>query len=121
MKADVGRLKTFLGWLPAELPVAFEFRHASWQDHAVREVLAGHGAAEVYSDTEEKDEDPALHVTAQWGYVRLRRPAYDAAALDGWVRRLESIDWRRTFVFFKHEDAGAGPRLAESFMERARS
>ena len=121
MKVDLERLKTFLGWLPEELPAAFEFRHPSWDDDAVREVLAAHSAAEVCADTEDTDDDAPLHVTADWGYARLRRSSYDAEALDRWARRMESTGWSRAFVFFKHEDAGAGPRMAEAFVERAAS
>ncbi|MCH7550069.1 MAG: DUF72 domain-containing protein, partial [Candidatus Krumholzibacteriota bacterium] len=29
--------------------------------------------------------------------------------------------WKKTFVFFKHEDAGAGPKLATEFLELAGS
>ncbi len=120
MKADVGRLRAFLDALPSDLPAAFEFRHPSWDDEAVRETLAGHGAAQVCADTEEAEDDPPIHGTADWAYVRLRRASYDEAALDRWMGRLDAHARTRAFVFFKHEDAGAGPRMAESFMARAR-
>ena len=56
-----------------------------------------------------------LEATAGWGYLRLRRQDYDEAALRGWAERLRAQRFDETFVFFKHEDEGAGPRLAESF------
>ena len=37
--------------------------------------------------------------------------------LERWVARLREAPWSRAFVFFKHEDAGAGPRLAARFRE----
>ncbi len=55
--------------------------------------------------------------TAGWGYLRLRREDYDDAALERWAARLREAPWSRAFVFFKHEDAGAGPRLAARFRE----
>ena len=55
--------------------------------------------------------------TANWGYLRLRREDYDDAALERWVARLRETQWSHAFVFFKHEDAGAGPRLAARFRE----
>jgi hypothetical protein len=42
--------------------------------------------------------------TADWGYLRLRRMDYDAAALEPWAGRIRSQPWRQAFVFFKHED-----------------
>jgi uncharacterized protein YecE (DUF72 family) len=114
MKADLGRLETFLQSLPAEVPAAFEFRHASWESEETRALLAAHGAALVHADTDESvsDEVPS---TTSWGYVRLRRTAYDADALAAWAGRLRDTGWSRAFVFFKHEDEGVGPRLAETF------
>ena len=48
-------------------------------------------------------------------YLRLRRDGYDEAALRDWAQRIRAQGWERAFVFFKHEDAGAAPALAERF------
>jgi uncharacterized protein YecE (DUF72 family) len=45
----------------------------------------------------------------------MRRPDYDDADLARWAKRIEALDWERAFVFFKHEEEGAGPRLAARF------
>lgn len=55
--------------------------------------------------------------TADWGYLRLRRPDYSDAQLKKWIKRIQQQDWRSAFVFFKHEDEGNGPRLAQRFMK----
>jgi uncharacterized protein YecE (DUF72 family) len=55
--------------------------------------------------------------TASWGYLRLRRSSYERADLADWAARIREQEWERAFVFFKHEDAGAGPRMATSFLE----
>jgi uncharacterized protein YecE (DUF72 family) len=57
--------------------------------------------------------------TADWGYLRLRRPDYGDAELKAWVKRVQEQPWRAAFVFFKHEDAGTGPRMAKRFLELA--
>ena len=57
--------------------------------------------------------------TATWGYLRLRRDAYEDADLDAWVDRVRGQTWSRAFVFFKHENEGAGPRMAARFLEAA--
>jgi hypothetical protein len=33
---------------------------------------------------------------------------------------LNTQDWNEAYVFFKHEDVGAGPKLAARFIELAR-
>jgi uncharacterized protein YecE (DUF72 family) len=58
----------------------------------------------------------ALVATASFGYLRLRRPGYAREELAAWVARIGAEPWREAFVFFKHEDAAAGPRLAEEFL-----
>jgi uncharacterized protein YecE (DUF72 family) len=62
---------------------------------------------------------PPLAGGASWGYLRLRRSTYDDTALAGWVARVRAQPWQRALVFFKHEDAGAGPALAARFLELA--
>ena len=47
---DTDALAEFLGKLPDGAATAFEFRHASWRDDAVVELLGTHGAAWVVAD-----------------------------------------------------------------------
>jgi len=110
---DLDRLRAFLPLIPKGVRAAFEFRHPSWQDDAVFDALAEHEAALCIADTEE---EPARVVgTADWGYLRLRRPGYSEAELERWSKDIAGQNWKQAFVFFKHEDEGAGPRMAESF------
>ncbi len=121
LKKDVERLRAFLELLPAEVPTAFEFRHPTWHGDDVFEALRGHGAALCVADTEGDQADETLVPTTDWGYVRLRKPDYGAADLERWVRHIREQHWERAFVFFKHEDAGAGPRMAAEFRRIAAS
>jgi uncharacterized protein YecE (DUF72 family) len=118
MRKDVGRLQSLLDRLPGSPPAALEFRHASWFDDEVREVLRGKGAALCLADT---DEEPLkdVAITAGWGYLRLRRTAYTEADLDAWAQRVRAQPWDRAFVFFKHEDEARGPQFAATFAARA--
>ena len=118
LKKDVPRLRAFLDLLPAEPRVAFEFRHQSWFDDEVFALLSEHRAALCIAEAE-GDLDVPVVATADWGYLRLRRPDYDDAALQAWAQRLRQQDWQDIFVFFKHEDAGRGPQLAARFIELA--
>ncbi len=119
LKKDLDRLRAFLTLLPPGVPVAFEFRHPTWHDDEVSDALRRHGAALCCADTEEDEGDAPLVSTAGWGYLRLRRPDYAAADMERWARRVREQPWERAFVFFKHEDGGAGPRMAASFLDAA--
>jgi uncharacterized protein YecE (DUF72 family) len=117
LKKDLPRLTDFLALLPPASRAAFEFRHASWFEDDVFEALRSKGAALCIAE----DEDLAtpLHATAGWGYLRLRRQDYDEAMLAEWARKIAGQAWNESFVFFKHEDRGAGPKLAARFLELA--
>jgi len=118
MKKDLPRLEAFLQQLPPATRAAFEFRHPTWFDDDVLELLRSQNRALVVSDT---DDMPTTHIdkTADWGYLRLRRVNYSEENLADWVKRLRDQNWNETFLFFKHEDAGTGPRLAAQFLDLA--
>ena len=113
---DVPRLRDFLALLPTGRRAAFEFRHRSWFDDAVFDVLRDRDAALCLAEAEDELDVPFV-ATADWGYVRLRRPDYGPRELSSWARRIREQDWRDAFVFFKHEDQGRGPGLAGRFLE----
>jgi uncharacterized protein YecE (DUF72 family) len=116
LKKDLPRLEAFLGTLPAGAKAAFEFRHASWFEDDVFEALRARGASLCVAEDEELA--TPLVATADWGYLRLRRQDYDDAAVAAWADRVRAKAWAEAYVFFKHEDAGAGPRLAGEFLRR---
>jgi uncharacterized protein YecE (DUF72 family) len=120
LKLDLARLQGFVKLLPPGTRAAFEFRHESWQDEAVHRLLRDGNFALCVSDTD-SDEDDAAQVlsTADWGYLRLRRADYERAQLAGWAERVRAARWSDAFVYFKHEDEGAGPRMAGEFLEVA--
>ena len=115
LKKDLPRLEAFLGTLPTGAKAAFEFRHASWFEDDVFAALRSRGAALCLAE----DEELATPVvaTADWGYLRLRRQDYGDADVAAWAARVREQPWTEAYVFFKHEDAGSGPRLAAQFLE----
>jgi uncharacterized protein YecE (DUF72 family) len=115
LRKDVPRLTAFLDLLPAESRVAFEFRHASWQDDEVYEALRARGAMLCVTDTDEGD--TPFVVTADCGYVRLRRTHYDDADLAAWVARIAAERLTRTYVYFMHEDEALGTKFAQRITE----
>ena len=115
LKKDLPRLQDFLGLLPPGKRVAFEFRHASWQDDEVYEALRAHGAMLCVTDTE--DGDTPFVATADCGYVRLRRTHYDDGGLRAWAERIAAQHLARTYVYFMHEDEALGTRFAQRLDE----
>jgi len=120
MKKDLERLETFLRELPAEMRIAFDFRHPTWFDDDVYELLRRYKRVLCVSDT---DELPLDHIdkTADWGYLRLRRVNYSKADLTRWIERIRAQQWKTAFVFFKHEDEGIGPKLAAQFIKLSKA
>ena len=106
LKVDTERLASFLEYLPEGTPAAFEFRHETWKDPEVYDLLRSRNMAFVCADHDESEDDEPI-----WGYLRLRRPA----DLERWAHHVTAQEWDRAFVFFKHEDEGAGPRMAAHF------
>jgi len=120
MKKDAARLGNFFDLLPAEGRAAFEFRHESWFDDETFGLLRSKNCALVVSDTDEK---PITEIvsTASWGYLRLRRTAYEENDLVVWLEQVRAQTWKDAFVFFKHEDEGVGPKLAAQFIKLGES
>ena len=120
LRKNAERLGAFLAGWPRELPAAFEFRHVSWFDEEIMEMLRHRGAAICVSDDGEMAL-PEVIATTDWLYLRLRGEAYDTPAFTQWLDRANATGASHGFAFFKHEDAGAGPKLAKAFLELAQA
>lgn len=114
LKKDVARLATFLDAVPNGRQSAMEFRHESWYSADVYDVLRAHDSALCIADTDEQT--VPFVATAGWGYLRLRGTDYPAEELKEWSARVEAQNWTAAYVFFKHEEAGRGPALAQDFL-----
>ena len=126
LAADVKLLDQFLAQLPTELPAggfgfraAFEFRHKSWFQAPVFDVLRRHGAALCLA---ESDELIVPHViTADFLYYRFRRSSYSPEdRRDIAVRlRREANEGRPVYAFFKHEESPESALWAEEIRRAA--
>jgi uncharacterized protein YecE (DUF72 family) len=116
-KKDAGVLGAFLRELPSSMRAAFEFRHDSWFDDEVFDLLKSSHAALCIADTE--DLATPKQLTTDWGYLRLRREDYAKIDVERWAKfvREQSDRWGDVFIYFKHEEAGIGPKLAKQMME----
>jgi len=116
LRKDAPRLAAYLELLPAGTRAALEFRHGSWADAEVRDLLRARDCALVVVESDDQP-DAELVATAGWGYLRLRRCDYTDAELAERAERIRAQGWDEAFVFFKHEEGeGAGPDLALRFL-----
>jgi len=115
LRKDVPRLQSFLASAPADVRIAFEFRHPSWFDDEVWATLRAHAAALCVAEGEALVSP--LVATAPWGYVRLRRDAYPDEVLDEWAAKIRAQPWSEVFVFLKHDD-GDAPSVAKRLIAR---
>ncbi len=116
MKCDAERLETFLGDLPSDMRYAFEFRHESWFDDAVYDLLRNHNVAVCLAESE-KLETPEV-LTADFVYFRLRKADYtptDRQEISAKITEMMQAD-KDVFLFFKHEDTPAGALYAEEML-----
>lgn len=118
LKKDSVRLREFLTLIPGNRRAALEFRHESWFDEEVFGLLRERQAALCVAEAEDGVEVPFVS-TANWGYLRLRRPDYGDAELKTWADRVQQQAWKEAFIFFKHEDEGKGPQMGKRFLELA--
>lgn len=116
-KKDNSLLGAFLTALPPGLRAAFEFRHASWFADEVWETLHRHNTALCIAESEDLATPP--QVTADFGYLRLRREDYTKAQVKKWAAFLHQQHprWKEAFIYFKHEDTAVGTKFAKWLQE----
>jgi uncharacterized protein YecE (DUF72 family) len=118
---DHARLKYFLERVPEKLMLSFEFRHPSWHQDPVFELLEQHGAA--YCVMSGANLPCILRATANFVYVRLHGPdtqhlysgSYPDEDLHWWAERI--LEWNRqrrdVFVYFNNDGYGHAVRNAD--------
>ena len=122
MPYDHARLSYFLGQLPSWMQVALEFRHTSWHQEAVFDLLEQYGAA--YCVMSGAQLPCILRATAPFVYARLHGPdpqhmyagSYTDDQLRCWAERLH--EWqgmgREVFAYFNNDGYGNAVRNAQA-------
>jgi len=115
-KKDADVLTSFLPEFPW-MRAAFAYRHESWFDDEIFGLLKSRNIALCIAETENMATPTAA--TADYGYLRLRREDYEKIDIERWAKfvRQQNNRWSDAFVYFKHEEAGIGPKLAKQMME----
>ena len=115
LKCNAARLESFLSTLPENLRAAFEFRHESW---FCEEVFALMRKSNVALCEAESEDLVAPEVqTADFTYLRLRKPEYSAEVRRQIAARVaKRKPLGDVFVYFKHEDTPDGALYAEELL-----
>ena len=118
LKCDVDLLRDYLDLLPAGMRYAFEFRHASWLEEPVYEVLRARNVSLCVAESE-KLEVPEV-VTADFVYYRLRKPDYTEADVDAMAARSKELlaTGKDLYLMFKHEESPEGALNAELLLRK---
>src|SRR5438445_161902 len=86
------------------------FQYAEWKGNFYPEDLSAAKMLPFYAERLSATEN----ATAGYGYLHVHRQDYTSADVQRWanfVREQRRI-WHDVFVYFKHEEAGIGPKLA---------
>ena len=112
---DEAALERLLAAWPRDIPVAFEFLHASWEMDEVHALLRAHHAGLVATDLDGADEPPLRRI-GPFLYLRLRRTAIEEADLHAWAARLRPFldDGLDAYVFLRHDEDGMNALHAET-------
>ena len=120
--ADRERLASFLKLLRKQRHYAFEFRHPSWYQADILELLRDHDIALCFSD--HHDAPAPWELTARHVYVRGHGPGgrykdhYPPATLKAWARDIRK--WKRqrrtVYVYFDNDQKSAAPQDALRLM-----
>ena len=112
------RLGEFLDALPTRHRYAFEFRHQSWHNAEVLDLLRAHNAA--WCAYHLAGFQSPVEITADIAYVRLHGPggkyqgSYDDDALKGWADKIKA--WRKDlktiYIYFDNDEAGYAAKNA---------
>jgi uncharacterized protein YecE (DUF72 family) len=114
-KKDAAVLRAFVNDLPEGLRAAFEFRHPSWHDAEIFDVLRSRNIALCVADSEKLS--TPLETTADYAYFRLRDEGYQQNDLERWASAVGGLEGvSEAYVYFKHEEQGLGPDFARRFI-----
>jgi uncharacterized protein YecE (DUF72 family) len=115
-KKDLEKLGRFLELVPKGVRITLELTE-TWHDDEVYAFLKERDVALcAVDDGKKKGKGAPLVCTARWGYLRLRRARYPKKDLEAWAERVVAQPWSDAWIFFKHEDAGTGPRFAAALV-----
>jgi len=110
--ANISRLEDFIRLLPSHYSYAFEFRHGSWLQEGVYELLRSKNIALAITDS--PNWPTSFEVTASFAFIRLHggrilyASKYSDAELSKWAKIIKDLLSRdlAVFVYFNNDAYG---------------
>jgi len=104
LRLNLAVLSDFLSTYANDRLLAFEFRHESWHNPEVYDLLNQYGAALGIIEWDDTDapEPPAI-VTGRFAYMRLRKGEYSVHELERWAKWIVSQEVD-VYCYLKHDD-----------------
>lgn len=123
-KKNRDRLASFIKLLKARRRYAFEFRHPSWYEDDILDLLRDVNVALCLSD--HRDAPSPWLATAEHIYIRGHGPAgdyrdhYPGRTLSQWARRIAGwqIQHRPIYVYFDNDQKSAAPADAAALSKK---
>jgi uncharacterized protein YecE (DUF72 family) len=123
LTADRDKLRSFIQMLERKRRYAFEFRHPSWFERPVLELLCDHDIALCFSD--HRNAPTPWEMTASFVYVRGHGPGgsykgrYPERTMRRWAKSI--LQWNRrsrdVYVYFDNDQKAAAPADATRLMK----
>jgi len=126
LKLDIGVLDNFLSELPRGYKYAIEFRHQSWMDSVVFELMELHGVGFCINDFGRR-QTPWI-ATAPFAYIRMHGPLdryngrYDPVQIADLCKIIRGFaeDGKEIFCYFNNDMEGFAWENAQELMELCR-
>ena len=114
LRKDVPLLEEFLAAFSSRGKLAFEFRHQSWFEDDVYDLLRRNKCALGVVEKEDDAATVVREVTAPFVYMRLRKGDYSDAELAEWAEWIRSRD-AEVCCYLKHDELA--PLLASRLID----
>jgi uncharacterized protein YecE (DUF72 family) len=118
------RLESFLALLPQSINHTIEFRHESWLDGQVFDILRQHNTGLCVFDM--PGFQCPLLATADFAYLRfhgssgLYSSCYSDEELEGWARRIVKVSkgLKTVYIYFNNDAEGFAIRNSRTLREK---
>ncbi len=114
LKKDIDRLEQFFDNLNKSFRHCIEFRHKSWFDEDVYDVLKKHNIA--YCIISAPDLPSTIQVTTNFAYIRFHgvnewyKYNYSKNELNGWATKIKQMNVDDVYIYFNNDYNGNAPK-----------
>ncbi|MBD3193828.1 MAG: DUF72 domain-containing protein [Candidatus Lokiarchaeota archaeon] len=121
LKKDIDRLEQFFDNLSTEFRHCVEFRHDSWFDPDVYDVLKKHNIA--YCIISAPGLPSTIQVTTDFAYIRFHgthewyKHKYSKNELNGWATKIKQMNVDDIYVYFNNDYNAFAPKNAKSLID----